>query len=148
MRLFASVAALLLLTACTSAGSVGGTAPDAAPQFRMIANAGYASATGATAVVAADEAAYRSAWTSMVGVGEAPAIDFATETAVFLFGGQRPTGGYSVAVRGVRVEGDTLVVDGSVSSPAPDTMGTQAITSPYAVIAVKNRDIRNVRWNP
>ncbi|HEX8617742.1 MAG TPA: protease complex subunit PrcB family protein [Thermoanaerobaculia bacterium] len=148
MRLLASLAALVLLTACSSAGAAGSAPGDAAPRYRVVANAAYASATGTNAIVAADETAYRNTWSSMIGAGEAPAVDFATETAVFLFGGERPTGGYSVAVRGVRVEGDTLVVDGSVNAPPPDAMSTQAITSPYAVIAVKTRGVRNVRWNP
>jgi hypothetical protein len=84
----------------------------------------------------------------MIGAGEAPAVDFETETVVFLFGGQRSTGGYSVDVRGVTMEGDTLVIDGSVQGPPPGAITTQALTSPYAVLAVKSRAIRNVRWTP
>jgi hypothetical protein len=148
MRLFALLSTLFVASACTNAGAAGGTAADAEPQFRSVANAGYASRTEKGAVVAADEAAYRNAWNSMIGAGEAPAIDFASETALFLFGGQRPTGGYSVEVRGVTLDGDTAVVDGNVQGPPSGSMTTQALTSPYAVIAVQSRAIKNVRWTP
>ncbi len=146
MRHFTALAMLFLGSACTNAGAGAVAAAD--PRFRSVANAAYASRTERGAVVAADEAAYRNAWDSMIGAGEAPAIDFTTETAVFLFGGQRSTGGYSVEVRGVTLEGDTLVVDGGVKAPPPGSITTQALTSPYAVLAVESRAIRNVRWTP
>jgi hypothetical protein len=144
MRLFAAFAMLFFASACTTAGA----AAAADPRFRTVGNAAYASRTERGAVVAADEAAYRNAWDSMIGTGEAPAIDFAAETAVFLFGGQRSTGGYSVEVRGVTLEGDTLIIDGGVKAPPPGSITTQALTSPYAVLAVESRAIRNVRWTP
>jgi hypothetical protein len=144
MKLPAAAATLLFASACAGAAAVA--SPDL--QFRAVANAAYASRTEAGAVVAADEAAYRNAWDSTIGTGEPPAIDFATETAVFLFGGQRPTGGYALDVRGVTLEGDTLVVDAGVQGPPAGSMSTQALTFPYAVIAVPSRAIRNVRWTP
>jgi hypothetical protein len=148
MRLFAAFATLFFASACTNAGAAAGTAAAADPGFRTVGNAAYAARTERGAVVATDEAAYRNAWDSMIGTGEAPAIDFAAETAVFLFGGQRSTGGYSVEVRGVTLDGDTLVIDGGVKAPPPGSITTQALTSPYAVIAVESRAIRNVRWTP
>ena len=138
------LALLFLASACTNTGA----AAVADPRFRTVANAAYPSRTEAGAVVAADETAYRQALDSLIGSGEAPAVDFAVETAVFLFGGQRSTGGYSVEVRGVRLEGDTLVVDGGVMGPPPGSITTQALTSPYAVLAVESRAIKNVRWTP
>lgn len=152
MRHFAALATLLLAAACSGAGAAA-TSTDAstiatAPRFRTVANAAYAERTEPGTVVAMDETAYRNAWDSMIGMGEAPAVDFTTETAVFLFGGQRSTGGYSVEVRGVTLEGDTLAIDGRVQGPPPGSITTQALTSPYAVLAVESRAIRNVRWTP
>lgn len=141
MRLLALLA-LPFVASCTTAAAV------ADASFRAVANAGYASRTEPGALLAADETAYRNAWDSAIGAGNPPAIDFTTETAVFLFGGQRPTGGYSVEVRGVTIEGDALVVDAGVQGPPPGSITTQALTSPYAVIAVQSRAIRNVRWTP
>jgi hypothetical protein len=143
---FVSAALLFAAAACTSGGAVE-PAPSAAPQFRLIGAAGYAAREAAGELVARDQQTYAAAWREHVGEGEPPAIDFTNETAVFLFAGQRPTGGYSVSVKGVRVEGTTLVIDGGVQTPPPGGMSTQAITSPYAVIAVAHRDFTNVRWN-
>ncbi|HYK00802.1 MAG TPA: protease complex subunit PrcB family protein [Thermoanaerobaculia bacterium] len=148
MRLFAAFATLFVASACAGAGAAATSTGDAAPGFRTVSNAAYAERTEPGSVVALDEAAYRNAWDSMIGAGEARAIDFTTETAVLLFGGERSTGGYSVEVRGVTLEGDTLVVDGGVQGPPAGSITTQALTSPYAVIAVQSRAIRNVRWTP
>ncbi len=116
--------------------------------FRTVANAGYATNTEAMAVAAFDAETYRGKWESLIGSGEPPAVDFATESAVFLFGGQRPTGGYKYEVRGASIEGDTLVVDGGLKGPPPRSPVTMAFTSPYAVIAVKSRAFKDVRVSP
>jgi hypothetical protein len=144
MRLIAAFAMLFLASACTSTG----VATPAAPEFRTVVNAGFAQRTEPGAVVAADEVTYRNVWNSMIGNGVPPSVDFSTETAVLLFGGQRPTGGYRVEVHGVTLEGDTLAIDGNVQGPPPGSGTTQALTSPYAVLAVQSRVIRNVRWTP
>jgi hypothetical protein len=102
----------------------------------------------AQAILASDEAAYRRLWTSVIGGGEAPSADFASESVVFLLAGPRPTGGWTVEARGASVEGETLVVDAAVQAPSPDAIVTQAFTSPYAVVAVKTKSVKDVRWNP
>lgn len=145
MKLFALLATLLLAASCTNAGAVA----DASPDFRIVVNTGgYASADEPAAIVATDEQTYRNTWNAMIRSTDAPAIDFATETAVFLFAGERPTGGYSIEVRGVSLDGDTLVIDGNVKTPGRSVATTQAITSPYVVLAVKSRSFDDVRWNP
>ena len=100
------------------------------------------------AVAASDEAGYQRLWSSMIGGGSAPAVDFATESAVFLLAGSKPTGGWSVEARGATVEGETLVIDAAVKPPPPDAIVTQAFTSPYAVVTVKTKSFKDVRWNP
>lgn len=114
--------------------------------FRTVTSGAYASSETATTAVAADETEYARLWQTLIGSGTAPAVDFTRETAVFLLGGQRNTGGYSVEVRGVTLEGETLVVDGEVQAPPPGSVTTQALTSPYRVIAVNGRGIRDARW--
>jgi len=116
--------------------------------MRIVHQTGYATTERADAAIASDETTYRNTWAQSFGSGDVPEIDFSTETAVFLFGGMRSTGGYSIEVRGVSVEGTTLVVDGGVQGPPSGSMTTQALTYPAAVLAVKNRDIRSVRWTP
>ncbi len=146
MKVPALVAALALVSACTTNG--GAAAGDAGPAMRVAAETGYATTERSDAVIVTDEATYRRTWERLIGNGEPPAIDFTTESAVFLFGGARPTGGYSIDVRGVSVENGTLIVDGGVQSPPAGSMTTQSITYPTMVIAVKTRDLKDVRWTP
>ena len=91
--------------------------------------------------------AYQKTWASLVGDSPAPAIDFKREAVIFIIAGQRPTGGYAVNVKSIALEGDVLVVDAPVTAPSPDSMVTQALTSPFAVVAVDKIDATQVRWN-
>lgn len=91
---------------------------------------------------------YRSIWESTIGGGQPPEVDFSKESVVILLAGQRRTGGYSVVPRGVSLDGRTLVVDAAINKPPADAIVTQALTSPYAVIAVNTKNFDNVRWNP
>lgn len=96
---------------------------------------------------ASDDATYRRLWTQLVGTGEPPEIDFNRESVVFLLAGQKPTGGYAVEPRRARIAGQTLVVDANVRVPGTDTITTQALTSPYAVVAIRRlRPFENARW--
>lgn len=115
---------------------------------RSIASGSQTATTTAGASFALDEPTYASRWQQLIGRGDAPRVDFAKEAAVFLLAGSKPTGGYSIDVRGASVEGETLVVDAVVKPPAPDAIVTQAFTSPFVVVAVDRRDFKDVRWKP
>ncbi|HEX6711679.1 MAG TPA: protease complex subunit PrcB family protein [Rubrobacter sp.] len=54
--------------------------------------------------------------------------------------GEKPTGGYSLAVKSARLEGDQLTIRLRLKEPPPDAMVTQALTYPYAAVVV--RDVR------
>ncbi len=58
-------------------------------------------------------------------------------TYVVAYGGQRPTGGYSVEVAGARVEGDRVTVRVSLEDPPPDAIVTQALTYPYEISVLR-----------
>jgi PrcB C-terminal len=132
-------------TATTAPATTGGTV-----EQRIIATGSNAAAEPeapqAVAIKTADD--YRGKWEQTIGGGQPPAIDFARESVVILLGGQRRTGGWRVAPRGVSLEGRTLVVDATVEGPPSDAIVTQALTSPYAVIAVSTKDFDDVRWKP
>ena len=136
-------AAVLLALTLTCATATGGSV-----ELRTISSGAYAAhqPEQRQAVAARDAATYARAWSNMVGSGEPPKVDFATESVVFLFGGSKPTGGWSVEARGATLDGSTLVVDAEVKGPPPDAMVTQAFTSPYAVVVVKTKDFEDVRW--
>jgi len=138
--------ALLFLT-CTAVPSSTSGGP---VELRTISRGAYAAASpeAPQAVAASDEAAYRRLWPATIGGGEPPAVDFATESVVFLLAGSKPTGGWSVVPRGAAVESGTLVIDAAIQGPPPGAIVTQAFTSPYAVVAVKTKAFTDVRWKP
>ena len=98
------------------------------------------------AVVANTDSQYRRLWTSIGAEGEPAAIDFSRESVVFLLSEQKPTGGYTLEVRKIVREGPTLVVDAKVNAPPADAMTIQALTRPYAIVAVPKEDVSDVRW--
>ncbi len=87
-----------------------------------------------------DEAELRSLWNQLNGaqlrVPPLPNVDFRRETILVAMMGQRTTGGYSVDVRGVTLEGGDLFVDVVLVEPAPDALTTQALTSPWTMVRV------------
>jgi hypothetical protein len=87
-----------------------------------------------------DEGELRSLWNQLHGaqlrVPPLPAADFQRETVLAVMMGQRPTGGYAVAVQGVTLEGGDLFVDVRLTEPAPDAMTTSALTSPWTLVRV------------
>lgn len=67
---------------------------------------------------------------------ERPAIDFSREAVILVALGQRPTGGYEVEITTVQARGDTAVVLYVERRPGPRCMTTQALTSPYHIVAI------------
>ncbi len=67
---------------------------------------------------------------------ETLAPNYQTETVIVVALGEVPTGGYGVNITGVQKKGDQLFVQFTVSQPAADAVTTQALTYPYAAVAV------------
>ena len=65
-----------------------------------------------------------------------PEVDFEQEMVLVATLGQRSTGGYSIRFTEIRREGDVVTATLQISSPGPDDLVTQALTSPFAVIAI------------
>lgn len=59
-------------------------------------------------------------------------------TYLAAYWGQKPTGGYSLAVRSARLQGERVTVELALEEPSPDAMVTQALTYPYAVAVVRD----------
>ncbi|HEX7155119.1 MAG TPA: protease complex subunit PrcB family protein [Thermoanaerobaculia bacterium] len=102
------------------------------------------------AIAVFSQQSYAEAWTRYVGTGEAPAVDFTKDFAVFLLAGQRPTGGYTIEPRSVSIDRGELLVNAPVR--VPDGITAQVISYPWAVIAIPlPPDAARpgaVRWNP
>jgi hypothetical protein len=143
MRALLLLAVLGFTQSCTNAAVTGGSL-----DIRTIAADASGAATEKSAQFARDAETYRRLWDTLAGSGQAPAVDFTTESAVFVMAGQKRSGGYSVVVNGVSLDGKTLVIHATVQSPPPNAIVSLALTSPYAVVAVKNRTFDSVFWMP
>jgi hypothetical protein len=56
--------------------------------------------------------------------------------------GEKPTGGYSMAVESAHLKGSTVTVRLALREPPRDAILTQALTYPYAVAVVRDLDAR------
>ena len=144
-------AALLLvalaLNTCTTDKVLSSNEEIAPVEMQTIARGAYAHESERMAVLATSDAEYRKLWQTLIGEGEVPAVDFEKSVAVFLFAGMRNTGGWSVQPVSVRVEEDgTAVIDAKVQGPPPGGITTQAITYPWAAVAIHSRDVKTVQW--
>lgn len=139
--LAAAVAASL---ACHSAGAKS----EDGLKFRTLTSGSQSrhDRPGQQVILAPTADSYARLWSSLVGEGNAPAVNFEREAVLFIMAGQRPTGGYSIAVKNIAQEGDTLIVDAPVNAPPADSMVIQVLTSPFAVVAIDRVDVGRVHW--
>jgi PrcB C-terminal len=68
-------------------------------------------------------------------------------TYLAAYWGEKPTGGYSLAVESARLEGDRVTVRLVLKEPPRDAIVTQALTYPYAVVVVRNLDPRGKNFS-
>lgn len=135
-----------LVTLAASCAAVTGEKP----QMRNVADGAYAASEPEqpVAYVAFDGKSFRELFARHVGENALPSVDFSKEAAVLLMAGRRSTGGWSVTPSAVSVSGDVLVIDAQVSGPGRGGIVTQAITSPWTVIAVSPVTFKKVQWEP
>jgi hypothetical protein len=137
----------LALNTCTAA-NVAEKAEAEAVEIRILAHGGYAvHESGRKAVLATSDADYRKQWQALIGGGTIVPVDFEKSVVVFLLAGMRNTGGWSVVPESARLEGDTVVVHAKIQGPPPGAITTQALTYPWAVVAVHTRDVKSARWD-
>jgi len=76
-------------------------------------------------------------------VGREPprVLDTSAEMAAAIFLGEKNTGGYGAEIIAARVREGRLVIDYRESSPAPDAMVTQALTSPWVVAIISRSEL-------
>jgi hypothetical protein len=63
-----------------------------------------------------------------------PSLEFSRSSAITFFMGQKPTGGFGVALANARVERGVLTLRFNLAEPAPNRLVTQAITSPFVAL--------------
>lgn len=82
-----------------------------------------------------DANAWAAFW-SELGVGDRPAVDFARDMVVAVAAGQRPTGGYEIAVDRVRQVNGELTVEVVETTPGPNCITAASVTQPVDVVVV------------
>lgn len=82
---------------------------------------------------------------SELGAGDRPDVDFTRNVVVAVAAGQRPTGGYEVAVDRVSQADGELRIDVVERTPGPNCVTTSAQTQPVDVVVVAGSPPRS--WN-
>ena len=111
-------------------------------QIRRIGQYSQSSITEPQRLVIRDDASYERFWSSLGFGGERPVVDFSRDVVIAVAGGQRSTGGYSIAVDRVVRSGSSATVEVVETTPGKDCMMTQAMTQPVDVVVVAAADAR------
>jgi hypothetical protein len=80
---------------------------------------------------------------SELGVGERPDVDFTQNVVVAVAAGQRPTGGYEIAVERASTTDGELAVEVVEITPGPNCMTATALTQPVDVVVIPSVAIKN-----
>ena len=126
-----------IITSTSTAPVATSTEPRAAT-FRELATGTHAANVDARKNIAVySQAELANLWRMAHGANSAaPKIDFNKEYVIGVFAGQKNTGGYAIAVTSVVDTGTTRTVTVTLTSPGTDCFVTQALTSPFQIIAV------------
>jgi len=93
-------------------------------------------------LVIRDANAFGQLW-SELGVGERPEVDFTKDVVVAVTAGERPGGGYGIAVGGVRENNGELVVGVVETTPGPNCITAASPTQPADIVVVPSVTIRS-----
>jgi hypothetical protein len=74
---------------------------------------------------------------SELGVGERPAVDFTRDIVIAVAAGERPSGGYEIAVNQVTQANGELRVEVRETSPGPNCLSSSSLTQPVDVVVVQ-----------
>ncbi|MES2484430.1 MAG: protease complex subunit PrcB family protein [Bacteroidota bacterium] len=101
--------------------------------FEVLKQDAYGGREKKSSVVISSQADLASLYKEL-GWSNVPMVDFNKNNVVALFMGQKNTGGYSINVRKISVDGDTTTV--YVKTTEPDGMATMALTAPYTITII------------
>src|SRR5215207_1495279 len=137
----------LLLAACSASGTSRKASPEDKPaeprdlRIERISSGAPGQGPQIPRVVVAPSA---SALSKELGA-EIP--DSGEGVYLISYWGVKPTGGYSLALESVRLEGDRLTIRLTLKEPAPDAIVTQALTYPYAAAVVRDTSLRGKEFS-
>ncbi len=96
-------------------------------------------------LVLRDANAWGQFW-SELGVGDRPSVDFNHDVVVAVAAGQRPTGGYEIAIDRVTQSNGGLTVEVVERTPGPNCMTTASLTQPVDVVVVPAADAKSLSF--
>jgi hypothetical protein len=136
----------LRVPATTGAAGSGSTAPVAAGgtlPFVPVAQAsnGRYRGTRSRAYVVTSAADWERMVAPLLPAGVQVNPDYAKETVIAVFLGERPGSGYGVTTRGVRARDGVLQLDVDVTEPASTPERDSAPTSPYQILTIRTADL-------
>jgi uncharacterized protein (DUF885 family) len=104
--------------------------------FSVLATGTISGHEGGRAVeLITNEADWQRTWHNIGGT-RPPEVNFTTQAVVVVFQGRQPTGGYAVAIRGIRRDGTVLAISVEERGPASGDITTQVITSPFVAVTI------------
>jgi hypothetical protein len=93
-------------------------------------------------LVIRDANAFAQLW-SELGVGERPEVDFTKDVVVAVTAGERPGGGYGIAVDRARENNGELTVGVVETTPGPNCITAASPTQPADIVVVPSVTIRS-----
>lgn len=114
-------------------------------RYRTIASGANSSETRQTIAHALDQTTFEN-YLQICRVPNRPTVDFTKDRVAIIFLGQRSTGGYSASIRSVTVANDIATINVLETTPAPGSMQTQALTSPWVMVAL-DRSVLDFKLN-
>lgn len=116
-------------------GRVAQTCADSEP-LRELAAGEQSGVRVARHYVIQDAVSWSSIWPAIPPAPPPHKIDFAAETVIGATMGERPTSGYSVAIRVVEATTNRLRITVTYESPLPGSIQRPVITSPFHFVAI------------
>ncbi len=113
----------------------------ASNNFRTVASGSSAAATTPSVQLASTQSSFDAIWNMAYGRQSPMPVTplLGNQSAVGIFLGTRPTGGYGVQVDSVQPAGNTLTVRVTLKAPGAGTITTQSITSPWVIFSVSGK---------
>ena len=65
-----------------------------------------------------------------------PAVDFSKDIVAGVFLGEKPTGGYDIAIIRIEQSQNSLVIEYRETNPLPGSIVTQVLTQPFHIVKI------------
>lgn len=133
------IAAILIAVAILNLGGQINKMPSAQEiPFETIAQGVYSGYTDKATMAINQEVVFSDLWAKMNSIYTSapplPQIDFAKETALAVFMGQKSSGGYLIEIAKIAEENERVVVFVKEAKPPPSSVVTLALTQPYHIV--------------